>query len=213
MHHPLSAGESVLIGLAVAVIVLAPLVSAPAEHFWRMTHEGAHAVLALILGLTVTEIVLDRHSGGETSIAGEGLRAVVVVLIGYLGPSLFGLGGARLISLGYPIAMLWLLVVLLAGVLFLLRRSFGLFSVPIAIAALYLILRYAHTGSELVAAYAVTWLLLVTGVRFAVAHSIHSSEAESLRDRTYLPVHLWSLLWLAGTLAALAVGGKLLILG
>lgn len=213
MHHPLSAGESLLIGLVVAVIVLVPLVSAPAEHFWRMTHEGAHALLALILGLTVTEIVLDRHSGGETSIAGEGLRVVLVVLIGWVGPSLFGLGGARLISLGYPVAVLWLLVVLLVGVLFLLRRSFGLFTVPVAIVLFYLILRYAHTESELIATYAVTWLLLLSGVRAAVAHSLRSSEAASLRDRTHLPVHLWSLLWLAGTLAALAVGGKLLITG
>lgn len=213
VHHPLSAGESLLIGVVVAVIVLAPLVSAPTRHLWRMTHEGSHALLALILGLTVTEIVLDRHSDGETSIVGEGLRAVLVVLIGFVGPSLFGLGGAQLIALGYPIAVLWLLVVLLVGVLFLLRRSFGLISVPLAIALLYFVLRHAHTSSEIIAAYAVTWLLLLSGVRAAAGHSLHSDEAESLRDRTYVPVHFWSLLWLLGSLAALVIGGRLLIAG
>lgn len=71
-----------------AAVVLVPLLWAPVSHFSTMTHEGAHALLAVILGLTVTEIILDRHSGGKTSIVGEGLRVVLVLLIGYLGPSL-----------------------------------------------------------------------------------------------------------------------------
>jgi hypothetical protein len=58
MHavEPLSAGESIVIGLIVAVVVTVPLLWAGAAHFWRMTHEGAHVLLAVILGLTVTEI-------------------------------------------------------------------------------------------------------------------------------------------------------------
>jgi hypothetical protein len=213
LHPPLSAGESVVIGLVTAVVVMIPLLRTPADHLWRMTHEGARALIAVILGLTVTEIVLDRHSEGRTSIAGEGLRAVLVVLIGYLGPSLFGIGAARLISLGRPVTVLWLLVVLLAAVFFLLGRSFGLLSVPVAIALLYVILRYAHTGTGVVAAYAVAWLLLLSGVRHPVAHGIHSAEADSLRGSTHLPRHLWTLLWLAGAVGALLVGGKLLVLG
>lgn len=213
MHPPLSAGESTLIGLIVAVVVLVPLLSTPADHFWRMTHEGLHALLAVVLGLTVTEIVLDRRSGGSTSIVGEGLRLVLVVLIGYLGPSLFGIGAARLISLGRPVAVLWLLVVLLAAVLFLLGPSFGWFSVPFAIALLYLILRNAHAGAEVVAAYAVTWLLLLSGLRSAVAHAIHSDEADSLRSQTHLPRHLWTLVWIAGAFGALLYGGKFLVAG
>jgi hypothetical protein len=213
IHHLLPAGESILIGLVVLAVVMIPLLWAPAEHFSTMTREGTHALLAVILGLTVTEIVLDRHSGGRTSIVGEGLRAGLVVLIGYLGPSLFGLGAARLISLGYPVAVLWLLVLLLVLVLFLLGRSFGLFSVPIAIALLYVILRYTHTGGEIVAAYALAWLLLLSGARSAIGHGIHSAEADTMRSRTHLPRGLWSLLWLAGTVGALIVGGKLLVLG
>jgi hypothetical protein len=214
IHHlPLPAGESTLIGLVVAIVVLVPLLWAPFEHFSTMTHEGAHALLAVLLGLTVTEIVLNRHSEGKTGIVGEGLRVILVVLIGYLGPSLFGLGAARIISLGDPVTVLWLLVLLLVLVLFLLARSFGMFSVPIALALLYVILRYTHTGTEIIAAYAVTWLLLVSGVRTAIGHGIHAADAAILRDRTHLPRRLWSLLWLAGTVGALLVGGKLLILG
>jgi hypothetical protein len=214
-HLPLSAGESIVIGLVVAVVVLVPLLGLPAAHISGMTREGIHALLAIILGLTVAEIVLDRHSGGRTSIVGEGLRVVLVFLLGYIGPSLFGLGAALLISLGDPVAVLWLLVVLLVGVLFMLARSFGLLSVPFAIAALYLVLRYAHGRTEVVAAYAVAWLLLVSGVRAVIAHGMHSGATDNLRSRTHLPAShgLWWLLWLAGTVAALLLGGKLLVLG
>ena len=213
IHPPLSGGESIFIGLVVAGVVMIPLLWGPVEHFSTMTHEGAHALLAVILGLTVTEVVLDRHAGGKTSIVGEGLKAILVVLIGYLGPSLFGLGAAKIISLGDPVTVLWLLVLLLVMVLFLLGRSFGLFSVPIAIALFYLILRYTRAETEVVAAYAVTWLLLLSGVRHAIGDGIRAADADALRTRTHLPRRLWALLWLAGTGAALIVGGKLLVLG
>jgi hypothetical protein len=213
IHPPLSGGESIVIGLVVAAVVMIPLLWAPVNHFSTMTHEGAHALLAVILGLTVTEVVLDRHAGGKTSIVGEGLKAVLVVGIGYLGPSLFGLGAAKIISLGSPVTVLWLLILLLVLVLFLLGRSFGLVSVPIAIALCYLILRYTHAGTEVVAAYAVTWLLLLAGVRHAVGDGIRAADAHTLRSRTHLPRLLWAGLWLAGTGAALLIGGKLLVLG
>ena len=214
-HLPLSSGDSVVIGLLTAVVVLVPLLGLPAAHFSGMTREGAHALLAVILGLTVAEIVLDRHSGGRTSIVGEGLRVVFVFLLGYIGPSLFGVGAALLISLGYPLAVLWLLVVLLVGVLFTLARSFGLLSVPFAIVLLYGLLRYEHGRTEVIAAYVVAWLLLLDGVRTVIAHGIHSGATDNLRSRSHLPAShgLWWLLWLAGAVAALLFGGKLLVLG
>jgi hypothetical protein len=210
---PLSGGESIVIGLVVAVVVMVPLLWAPVEHFSTMSHEGAHALLAVFLGLTVTGVVVDRHAGGKTSVVGEGLRVVLVMLIGYLGPSLFGLGAAKLISMGDPVTVLWLVVILLVMLLFLLGRSFGMFSVPIAIAAFYLILRYTHAGTEVMAAYAVAWLLLLSGVRHAIGDGIRAGDAHALRSKTHLPRVLWALLWLAGTGAALLIGGKLLVLG
>jgi hypothetical protein len=212
-HAPLSAGEALLIGLVALIVVMLPLLWAPVEHFSAMTHEGAHALLAVILGLTVTEIILNRHSGGKTTIVGEGLRAILVLLIGYLGPSLFGLGAARLISVGDPVTVLYLIVVGLVLLLFLLSRSFGMFSVPVAIALFYLLLRYTHAGTEEVIAYGLAWLLLLSGVRTAVSHGIEAGDAHTLRSKTHLPRRLWSLLWIAGTLGAVFIGGKLLVFG
>jgi hypothetical protein len=214
IHPPLSAGESIAIGLVVTAVVLIPLLWEPVEHFSTMTHEGAHALLAIFLGLTVAEVLLDKRAGGATRVLGDDLlRFVLVALIGYLGPSLFGLGAAKIISLGDPVTVLWLVVLLLVLVLFLLGRSFGLFSVPIAIGLFYLILRYTHAGTEVVAAYAVAWLLLLAGVRHAIGDGVRAGDADALRKRTHLPRRLWALLWLAGTGAALLVGGKLLVLG
>jgi Peptidase M50B-like len=215
IHLPLSATESILIGLAVTAVVMVPLLWEPAGHLSAMTHHGAHVLIAFILGVTVTDVVLDRHSEGRTGIAGDGLRAVLVVLIGYLGPSLFGLGAARLISLGYPVAVLWLLVLLLLLVLFMLGRSFGWLTVPIAIGLLYVILRYTHAGTETVIAYALAWLLLLAGLRIAIGHAAGAAsvDAAAMRRRTHVPGRLWTLIWLAGTVGALLVGGKLLVLG
>jgi Peptidase M50B-like len=213
IHPPLSGGESIVIGLVVAAVVMIPLLWAPVEHFSTMSHEGAHALLAVFLGLTVTGVVVDRHAGGKTSVVGEGLRVVLVMLIGYLGPSLFGLGAAKLISLGDPVTVLWLVITLLVMLLFLLGRSFGMFSIPVAIALFYLILRYTHAGTEVVAAYAVAWLLLLSGVRHAIGDGIRAGDAHALRKQTHLPRLLWAALWLAGTGAALLIGGKLLVLG
>jgi len=45
-HLPLSAGESILIGLVVAVVVLVPLRGRPAAHISGMIREGIRALLA-----------------------------------------------------------------------------------------------------------------------------------------------------------------------
>jgi hypothetical protein len=103
-HLPLSGGESVVIELLTMIVVMIPLLWTAVEHFSTMTHEGAHALVAVILGLTVTEIVLNRHSEGKTGIVGDGLRAVLVVLIGYLvwlaGTGLALIVGGKLLVLG-----------------------------------------------------------------------------------------------------------------
>jgi hypothetical protein len=69
------------------------------------------------------------------------------------------------------------------------------------------------TRTEIIAAYAIAWLLLLSGLRTAIDHGAGAGDAYSLNELTRLPRRLWALLWLAGTLAALLYGGSLLVLG
>lgn len=211
-HAPLGSAESVLIGLAALAIVL--LLWVPVDHFNAMGHEGAHALIAAIFGFTVIDIVLDRNRNGLTRyIAGKGLALVLVGVAGYLGPSVFGLVAAWLITVGAPIAVLWLTVLLLVMLLTALAWSFGFISVPVAIALLLAILRYAHTGTEVVLSYGLTWLLLLSGVRVAFAHGTKAGDADILHGHTHLSRGLWALIWMTGTVYALILGGGMLVMG
>jgi hypothetical protein len=211
---PLPGGEAVLIGLLVLVVVLIPFLWQLVGHANTMAHEGMHAILAVAFGFTLLGVALKRDTTGETAyLARTGLKVLLVGFVGYLGPSVFGLGAAKLIETGHVISVLWIAIILLVLLIFVLQPSFGLFSVPAAVALLVVVVRYAHTGLEEVVIYAMTWLLLLSGVRAALAHNVKAADAHNLSRRTHLPRHLWALMWIAGTLCALAIGGKWLILG
>jgi hypothetical protein len=211
---PLPGSEAVLIGLAALAVVVIPFLWPLANQLDTMAHEGAHAVVASVLGFTVLGVTLDRNSEGATGYAGRGgeLRSLVVAFTGYLGPSGFGLGAAKLIETGHAACVPWIAAVLLVLLLFLVRRSFGVVSVPAAIALLAVVIRYAHDGLEEVIIYAVTWLLLLSGARNAMAHGAGAGDADDLSRVTRFPRWLWAALWIAGTLLAVATGGKWLVL-
>jgi len=71
---------------------------------------------------------------------------------------------------------------------------------------------YTPMSGQMIAAYAITWLLLLTGVRQAFQYGAKAADAGKLRDKTVIPRFIWALVWMAGTLGALAVGGRILIL-
>jgi hypothetical protein len=137
---------------------------------------------------------------------------VLPVFAGCWGPSAAGLGAAKLIETGRVIAPLWVAIFLLALLLFLVRKSFGIVSVPVALLLLVLVTRNSHSGLEEVASYAMAWLLLLAGVRVAVLRGADASDAAVLSRTTHLPRRVWALLWLAGTLLAVVIGGKWMIL-
>jgi hypothetical protein len=132
--------------------------------------------------------------------------------VGYLGPSGFGLCAAKLIETGHVVTVLWIAIMLLVLLLFSIRKSFAIISVPAVIALLAFVMRHAHDGLEEVIVYGMTWLLLLSGVRVAVADGAGAGDAGNLSRTTYIPSQIWALLWLAGTLLAVAVGGKWLVL-
>ena len=132
--------------------------------------------------------------------------------MGYLGPSAFGLCAAKLIETGRSVTVLWLAILLLVLLLFLIRKSFGLVSVPAAIALLAVVTRNAHAGLEEVISYGLTWLLLPSGVRDAIAHGADAMDAIDLAAMTRVPRQVWAAAWLAGALLAVVVGGKWVVL-
>ena len=211
---PLPGVEAAFIGLAAVAVVMIPFLWPLVDQFDTMAHEGTHAVVASVMGFTVLGVTLDKNSNGATYLApaSSGPRRLLAGFAGYLGPSGFGLAAAKLIETGHAACVLWVAAILLVLLLFLIRRSFGVVSVPAAIALLAAVMRYAHDGPEEVIVYGITWLLLLSGVRNAVAHGAHAGDAGLLSAMTHLPRWLWAVLWIAGTFLAVAIGGKWLVL-
>jgi hypothetical protein len=183
------------------------------RHGTVMAHEGAHAVSGSLLFRHVSGIELNSDATGGTLMNSGGcLGSVIVSFAGYAGPSLFGLGAARLIQLGHSVAMLWMTLFLLGVLLFALNRSYGIITVLGVGGLVYAVVRYAPATVQIVGAYGITWLLLLSGVRRVFEVGAQSSDGASLSQLTHLPRFFWFLLWLAGTLAAVAVGGKMLVM-
>ena len=104
---PLSDTETVLIGLAVAVVVVIPATWRLTGHFHVMAHEGMHGTVGSLSGHRITGIELNDDATGSTGIfpsAGAGF--LIAGFFGYLGSSLFGLGAARLIQFGHIVVVL-----------------------------------------------------------------------------------------------------------
>jgi len=202
-----------LIGVAALIVVMVPFLWLLAQHFNVIAHEGAHALVGSLLGFDVSGVTLNAGTGvtGFRS-PDAGARWMLTGFVGYLGPSAFGLCAAKLIETGRAVVALWLAIVLFVLLLLLVRKSLGIVSVPVAIALLAFVLRDAHSGLEEFASYAMAWLLLLSGLRVAIAHGANAGDAYTLSLMTRIPRGIWALLWLAGTLLAVVVGGKWLIL-
>jgi Peptidase M50B-like len=210
---PLSGGTAALIGAAALGVVAIDAGWQVVRHLTVMAHEGAHAVTGLLLLGSFGGIELRADGTGATDISpATGLRAFPIALAGYLGPSAFGLGAAKLIELRYTAVVLWAVLFLLAVLLAGLRRSFGLITVLLAGGIVFGIARYTPMPVQVSAAYSITWLLLLSGVRRVLEVGARSDDGGRLRGMTGLPHALWFLLWLAATLAAAAEGVRLLVL-
>jgi Peptidase M50B-like len=212
-QHPLSEAAAVLVGLVALVAISVDLGWRIIRHPGVMAHEGAHAVVGWLLFRKVGGIKMDSAGNGVTLVERGGcLGSVVMFFAGYVGPSLFGLGAARLIEFGHVVAVLWITLFLLGVLLMSVRWSFGIITVVLTGAAVYGIARYTPMQVQMVAGYGIAWLLLLTGVRQIVEHGVNASDAAVLSSRTAIPRLAWALLWLAATLAALAVGGSMLVM-
>ncbi len=210
---PLSGPDAAFIGLVAFVVVYAKSLWSLARYFQVMAHEGMHAITASTVGIRVRGVKLKRNGDGETQyrVPAVGGRGVLTGFVGYLGPSAFGLAAAGLISIGYIVAVLWVAVIFLVVLLLKLRRSFGWFSVPVAIALFVVLIGYTSVSVQVVMAYGITWLLLLSGVGRVGEVGTKADDAIKLKGLTHLPRWLWALLWLAGTFGAVYIGWLLLV--
>jgi hypothetical protein len=208
---PLSATAAVLLGIAVLAMVLVPASWLVLQHVDTMAHEGTHALVGSAMGGRISYVRVKLDGDGATGVSTAGLGGVLTGAAGYLGSSVFGLGAAKLISIGHIVAVLWLTLVLLALLLLMIRNPFGVLVIVAMGIVLSAVALRASIGTQTVVAYLITWLLLLSGLRVAVEHGPGAGDAGILSGNTHIPRVFWCGIWLAGTTFALVLGGSLLV--
>jgi Peptidase M50B-like len=199
-------------GLLVLIAFLIEGVWRVARHIGVIAHEGAHVVAGRSMGHRVTGVKLYRNATGVTTTRGpDRLRPVIILFAGYLGPSLFGLVAACLIALDQITIALVLALICLAIMLILIRNFFGVISVVLNGAVVFLVLRYGTPTAHTVAACILSWFLLFSGIRWVLMHGTGAQDAITLTQVTRIPKFVWVIFWLAITVAALWVGAHLLM--
>jgi peptidase M50B-like protein len=207
----LPAGTSLGIGLAALVVVAFPVTWTFIRYFDTMAHEGSHAVMGSLMGFKIKGVwVKMKDADGKTEAPGIGGN-VPSLLIGYLGPSVFGLAAAKLISIGHSVAVLWLALALLFLLLANVRNVFGIAAIVIAGYVIYIFARYGTVAHQTLAAYGIAWLLLLAGARTVLLHWAGADDAKLLSGKTSVMPVVFARTWLVGALFAVFLGARLMM--
>jgi hypothetical protein len=207
----------VVVGTAIVALVLIGW-----RPFWRharqvvtIAHEGAHGLIAAVVGRKLAGIRLHSDTSGVTVSRGRpsGPGMIAVLLAGYPGPALFGLAAAFVLSRGYAVALLWGLLLALAILLLQIRNLYGLWSVVVFGAVVFAVSWWGSPAVQSAFAHLLTWFLLLAAPR-AVLELQHSrrngggrsSDADQLRRLTGVPALLWVGMFALVTLGCLALG-------
>ncbi len=215
IQTPLPAPVALLIGILAAIVVHGPTLFKITTHAETVVHEGAHALVGLVTGRRILSVKINRDGGGGTRmVPASGFGFGVAASVGYIGASAAGLISAELISVGRIVAVLWLGLLLLAVMLLMVRNFFGGIVILSCGVLLFLIVRYTTAGVQTTVAYGVTWFLLLAAAKVALGAASKPKEvtdAEILAGMTFLWRSAWCFLWVIGTIAALVVGGAILV--
>jgi Peptidase M50B-like len=213
----------VLVALA-AVIAGALVLPRAIWPYTRMlvtiTHEGAHGVAALLTGRRLQGIRLHSDTSGLTVSSGRasGPGMVTMLLAGYLGPAVVGLGAVGLLIAGHSLGLLWFFVILLALLLVQIRNFYGFVLVVGCAVVLILVSWYLPATMQSGLAYVLTWTLLLAAPRPVLelirqrqgGRTLHS-DADQLASLTRIPGTVWAYAFLAINCAGLVLGSVLLL--
>jgi hypothetical protein len=211
----------------VALTALLALIAVLQPSLWRyarvlvtITHEGGHAVAALVAGRRLRGIRLHSDTSGLTVSSGKasGPGMVVMLLAGYLAPAVVGLVAVACLLSGHTLGLLWIFVGLLALMLLQIRNFYG-FAVVIACAVgLILISWYLPAQLQSLLAYLLTWILLVAAPKpvWELASQRRrglapKSDADQLAGLTRTPAVVWVGVFALGNVLGLVLGAVLLI--
>jgi hypothetical protein len=209
---PLPGAAAVLVGLLALAAVGIQEIWLLARHVNTIAHEGAHAIAGSAVGQRIGGVTLKPNADGVTALSGGKVAGNVTAgVVGYLGPSAFGLGAAKMIQAGHSVAVLWLTLLLLVLMLTVLRKAFSFVPVLATGLLLYIVARYGSLGTETATAYGVAWFLLLSGVRVVIDHGVRAADAGSLAKLTHTRPGCWVWLWMIGSLFALLAGAVLLV--
>jgi len=207
----LPAGTSLSIGLAALAAVAFPPTWMFVRYFTVIAHEGSHVVVRSLWGFKITGVRLElKDAAGGTGYDGEG-NGIPSLLVGYFGPSLFGLADAKLISIGHTVAVLWLTLIMLVIMLALIKNVFGLLVVLIAGVVVFDFAREGTVAHQTLAAYGIAWLLLLSGVRGVLRRWDGSGDADELARQTNIVPVTFSKIWLVGAIFAVFLGARLMM--
>jgi hypothetical protein len=196
---------------------LAALILVGSRRLWPLTrtvvtiaHEGGHALVALAVGRRLDGVRVHRSTAGLTVSAGNatGPGIVATAAAGYLTPPLLGLGAAALLASGHLVATLLLSLALLGCLLLLVRNAYGVLAVLSVAAVVALVIWRGVPLAQAAFGYAMTWFLLLGGVRPVLELQrsrrrgrAARSDADQLARLTGLPAGAW-----IGLFALVAMG-------
>ncbi|MGD7789555.1 M50 family metallopeptidase [Propionibacteriaceae bacterium Y1700] len=208
---------NVIAGIAIVALVIC---ASPAWPVVRMlitiTHEGAHALVSVLVGRRLSGIHLNNDTSGVTISKGRprGPGMFATLVVGYPGPALYGIVAALLLAAGYAVGVLWLTVLVLGIMLLWMRNLYGLV-VIVGVGALAAVASwYLPPVWQSWLAYGLCWILLLGAPRPVVElarHPERGSDADQLGRLTFLPAPGWVGLFLIMTLTAAAGGAWLLL--
>lgn len=201
-------------GLVALALVLLPATWPRVRLGITVVHEAGHAVVAVLVGRRLSGIRLHSDTSGLTVSRGKprGPGMVAMLAAGYLAPALLGLLAAYLLGAGRAVGLLWLLVLLLAGLLVWVRNGYGLLVLLVLGGGLFALTWWGSAQAQSLTAYLVTWLLLLAAPRPLLellgrrGRRSRTSDPAQLAALTHVPALFWTALLLLANLAGLFLG-------